>query len=333
MDEPVPKDVEEKVVAVQTEKLSPETHFFQPEKLIVEAHDMPAFRKSIAYAKLVGYISALDSAAKNQKTIPKEYSERVERIMNCLSKINGIIDETPRVPGSHRFGNPAFRTFHSKINDQIRTILLDIVTEKWSSAIVELTDYLEGSFGNPQRMDFGTGHELSFVGFLKALEMLSVLEESDRTAIALTVMNRYFEVCRKLIMTYRLEPAGSHGVWGLDDHFFLPFILGSSQLADSRRPKPTNVLKPEVVDDYASINLYFGAVQFINRVKKGPFFEHSPILYDITAVPSWSKINQGLLKMYDNEVLGKYPVVQHFHFGALFSFQPVTTVKLPQPNH
>jgi serine/threonine-protein phosphatase 2A activator len=141
---------------------------------------------------------------------------------------------------------------------------------------------------------------------------------------------------RKLISTYTLEPAGSHGVWGLDDHAFLPYIFGSAQLSPPAAshdtvpqegsapgaPNPSEVTNRKTVDDQRNKNMYFGAIGFIYDVKKGPFWEHSPMLYDISGVSAgWAKINKGMLKMFAVEVLSKFPVVQHFPFGSLFTWE------------
>ena len=107
--------------------------------------------------------------------------------------------------------------------------------------------------------------------------------------------------------TYNLEPAGSHGVWGLDDHSFLPYMFGSAQLAPAlidahhvpsegslrSAPDPGDVTKSAVVESLRDQNLYFGAIGFIYDVKKGPFWEHSPMLFDISGVKAgWAKINK-----------------------------------------
>jgi len=62
------------------------------------------------------------------------------------------------------------------------------------------------------------------------LYKLRVLRVEDLPAAVLRVFGQYLHLCRKLQTTYWLEPAGSKGVWSLDDYQMLVFLFGSSQL-------------------------------------------------------------------------------------------------------
>jgi hypothetical protein len=67
--------------------------------------------------------------------------------------------------------------------------------------------------------------------------------------------------------------------------------------------------------------MYFGCVAFIKSVKKGvPFGESSPMLNDVSAVPNWDKVAQGMHKMFNAEVIGKHPVIKHLKFGSILAF-------------
>lgn len=99
-----------------------------------------------------------------------------------------------------------------------------------SRILVELLYYFNNAFGNFVRIDYGSGHELSFLGYLTILRYTGLLTEEDEQDLVFVLFERYLRVCRRLQLTYRLEPAGSKGVWGLEDHQFLNFLWGSSQL-------------------------------------------------------------------------------------------------------
>lgn len=82
-------------------------------------------------------------------------------------------------------------------------------------------------------------------------------------------------------------------MWGLDDYQFLPFVWGSAQLVDHPFIKPGSIHSAEVLASYADEYLYLGAVAFVRQVKKGPLQETSPMLNDISGLPTWRKVKRG----------------------------------------
>jgi len=294
-----------------------------PKKEIHITGDMARFKQSTAYLLLTDFIVRVNTSIKGKKnTDPHLTSPAIDTIIVVLNKLDLWITEIPPIPQCNRFGNKAFKTWLNKLQENVQSLMEEILPVDLKDAAIEIATYFYESWGNIIRLDYGTGHEASFIGWLCCLERLGILNSELHHAAVSDVFARYLVIMRRLQTVYQLEPAGSHGVWSLDDYQFMPFYWGASQLINnSESIQPKSILSRQILDAFSNDYLYIAAINFIHQMKTGPFAEHSPILNDVTNVPHWEKVNQGMLKMYLGEVFGKFPVMQHFLFGNIISYE------------
>ncbi|KVH90309.1 Phosphotyrosyl phosphatase activator, PTPA [Cynara cardunculus var. scolymus] len=301
--------------------VSPPYHFQTPTKMIHSDDDIRRFRDSATSKNYLGFVVALSESIRSHKiSDPCHMSPVITSIISILQTLIQFVDEIPPLQQSARYGNLAYRDWHSRMTESADSLTLQFLPADLNSATVELTPYFTDSFGNSSRIDYGTGHETNFAAWLYCLARLGIITEEDYQAVVCRVFVKYLELMRMLQLVYSLEPAGSHGVWGLDDYHFLPFIFGASQLIDHKHMKPKSIHNEDILDNFSKEYLYLSCINFVKKVKKGPFAEHSPLLDDISGVPNWNKVNSGLLKMYKVEVMEKVPIMQHFLFGWLIKW-------------
>ncbi|KAL8913769.1 MAG: hypothetical protein Q9171_001503 [Xanthocarpia ochracea] len=296
-------------------------HFHEPTRRILSPHDYELFQASRTYGLILSFVFSLSEAAADKK-ISSAYQDKIpdviERILSFLSAVEEAINQCPPADqGGSRFGNPAFRDFLDNIAFQSSS-WHSLIGVPSSSAIAEVGTYLHNSFGNRARLDYGSGHELNFVIWLLCLNRLSILPSSTFSGLALLVFPRYIKLMRKIQSTYYLEPAGSHGVWGLDDYHFLPFLFGASQLLHHTYIRPLSIHNELILEEEGDEYIYLDMVRetMASKSVKGLKWTQ-PMLDDISGAKSWEKVEQGMRRMFVKEVLGKLPVMQHFLFGGL----------------
>jgi serine/threonine-protein phosphatase 2A activator len=161
--------------------------FIKPVKKINEGHDVSTFLTSKAYGDIGTFVMQLNIAMCPRKSsssaqvqtwaldTPISLPEPVQKLQELLQSIGAIIEEAPPDTGPRRFGNVSFRKWYeileSRVTELLETHLPDAILHFRSSGdgvevLDELTPYLMGGFGSAQRLDYGTGHELSFLAFL-----------------------------------------------------------------------------------------------------------------------------------------------------------------------
>ncbi|KAI9600273.1 hypothetical protein H4Q26_000052 [Puccinia striiformis f. sp. tritici PST-130] len=181
-----------------------------PVKRIHGPADLDRFLDSIALDRILQVLLNISNRIARFGIIEKdaqvEYlknllnsSPQARAVISILDRLDHWITEIPLDPSPQRFGNKAFKIWGQRL---------------------ESTSF--GSFG---RLDYGTGHELSFLGYLSILHLTRILNNQDLLLTGLIIYQKYFNLCRRLQKVYNLEPAGSKGVYGLDDFFHVVYIL------------------------------------------------------------------------------------------------------------
>lgn len=295
--------------------------FTKPIRRVLSHHDLELFLSSPTYNLILSFVFLLSESAADTKIPSIDLSRAHPNVRYIIRILDDIEDDISICPpadqGGSRFGNPAFRHFLDLVTAQSYEMHENLFLGS-DGAIMESSTYFLHSFGNRARIDYGSGHELNFIIWLLCLNRLSGLPYHTFPALALVIFPRYIRLLRKIQSTYYLEPAGSHGVWGLDDYHFLPFLFGASQLLHHPYIRPLSIHNELVLEEEGDEYLYLDMVRFTmaSKTVKGLKWTQ-PMLDDISGAKNWEKVEQGMRRMFVKEVLGKLPVMQHFLFGSI----------------
>ena len=295
-------------------------------KRIRTGEDVEKWQRCESYQNIVAFFTRLGESVKGiTNTQGRAISTGSPALKELVARLDQVKTWVAEIPlgnmQSQRYGNKAFRQLHEQIVSQSEADMKKVIAAGGGDEGLaeELAVYWNDSFGNETRIDYGTGHELNFGVLLFCLDKIGCVgkEEGDQVAMVTTVFVKYLEIMRLLQSHYSMEPAGSKGVWGLDDYHHLNFYWGASQLIDSRGTPPSQV--QELCHEHAADYLYMDGVAWILRNKSGNFNENSPTLASLVSL-QWPKITGGMMKMYKGEVLGQWPVVQHLCFGTVLPY-------------
>jgi hypothetical protein len=304
----------------QQEELIDNHYFVVPTKMILSPGDMDQFIKSSTYTEILDFVKACaESTVDTLNCSPEiEIPPQIETFKSFMDELYEMVNEVAPIKQPMRFGNKAFRIWHTQLTEKLPHFMTQLLPAHLQEASIELSPYLLDMFGNTTRIDYGTGHEFNFIVFFFCLYKLKVIRKEHLTSVITHAFVSYIKVMRKLQTDYLLEPAGSHGVWGLDDYHCLLFLFGSAQLSKQIEIRPESIHQNDILKEHSNEYLYLEGIQFIKKLKCGaPFGETSPMLNDISGMHEWGKICSGLMRLFQGEVMNKFPVIQHLLFGSL----------------
>ena len=141
---------------------------------------------------------AIGESIKGRKiSEPLELSPHCEQLLQLLAALRSLADAVAPadILQAVRYGNPAYRDWFAQMEATVgRLLTASLQGTNQEAAAIELAPYLVDSFGNRTRIDYGTGHEMTFVMFVCGLFKIGFLGSSDLRAVGLKVFAAYFDL-------------------------------------------------------------------------------------------------------------------------------------------
>ncbi|GAA6035695.1 hypothetical protein JCM8097_004975 [Rhodosporidiobolus ruineniae] len=289
----------------------------EAERRIFVLDDMTRFLQSEAYARIEAYIQRLRDASQDKQEqetsqmrprfppsfLPSDeltlldFVQAVKIIVDFLTRCKSWVDEA-LMSGSPATREKAFKHWLGRVEEATDVLNRDLVSPAQSAALPELHAHLLASFGSASRLDYGTGHELSFLCYLLVLRLVGVLTAEDEASVVRSIFPVYREVVARLQKAFKLEPAGKMGIWAVDAHGHLVYHFGASQSRIHSSKRPATLLCPPSLSPNGIGYLYLSSLLSPSSTRS-------------------AEDSTGLLKLYRSEVLQRLPVVQHLRFGPV----------------
>lgn len=176
-----------------------------PCKRINDGEDLNFFLASTAYRDIKIWLLQLNRALFPTKDehgnisictldAPPTYSPTISSLHVLVKDFENLLAQAPPDTGPRRFGNVAFREWYRLAEEQADTLLEKHIGPSLkqhvndAAVLAELKAYLLGGFGSASRLDYGTGHELSFLAFLACLSKINAFAAGEERAIVIGVV-------------------------------------------------------------------------------------------------------------------------------------------------
>ena len=222
------------------------------------------------------------------------------------------------------------------------------VSSKQKEIITELQCYLHDAFGHPIRLDYGTGHECSFIVFLLSLCKIGCFNWGNAKGghtnnptppevighASLSLFHVYLNVTRGLQRDYMLEPAGSHGVWGLDDYHCVPFYLGACQMRAReqwQQHQQSEKKKKKMVEEKESSGIGTDGDDDARRLLDNPYLPESTTVTDPCDAPIADATHADNNDHWDPSIIHNKPIMEAYS-GTYLYLSCIQFIQQIKPN-